>query len=379
MVKTLLLSVLFIFQTKIFCQTAFLDIEKILRKPSGNISELNNLIEKNKKGFPLIYNNRVMFLYKGEATIVRIAGDFTNWEPEVRMTNLIGTNVFYKIMEFEMDARLDYKIVVNKDWILDPLNEKYCEGGYGVNSELRMPAYKENEIFGKTVNPTPLIEDSIKSKIMERTYKTFVYLPDGYKNKNSKFPVVYFQDGTEYIKMGEAVKILDILIQTKKIMPVIAVFVVPTNRNDEYAFYDKDNYTEFFAKELVNTIDLKYKTIKSKESRALIGDSFGGNISAIISYKYSDMFGKCGMHSAAFWPEEYAAFKLITNPVKDIQYAFVWGTYEKQIADNMKEFVKIIEAAKGKFYYKEYHQGHSWGLWRNTLPDLLKEFFGIKK
>ena len=94
-------------------------------------------------GIPFIEDSTANFIYRGSAASSNIAGDFNDWNPSAwPMTNLSQTNFWYRSVIFELDARLDYKFVLNGGtWILDPENPKTCEGGYGPNSELAMPLY----------------------------------------------------------------------------------------------------------------------------------------------------------------------------------------------------------------------------------------------
>jgi enterochelin esterase family protein len=94
---------------------------------------------------------------------------------------------------------------------------------------------------------------------------------------------------------------------------VIAVFVTPTNRNTEYAGSVRTQYQQFFAFVLVYIIDSIYRTLPLPQNRVVLGDSYGGNISALISYNHPDLFGNCGIHSGAFQPNSYEAFNLIVD------------------------------------------------------------------
>ncbi len=74
------------------------------------------------------------------------------------------------------------------------------------------------------------------------------------------YPTVYFQDGSEYISLGKAVNVIDNLLDSSKIQPVIAVFVKPNNRDVEYQGSLRNQYRLFFVNELVPYIDANYKT-----------------------------------------------------------------------------------------------------------------------
>ena len=331
------------------------------------------------KGIPFITGDSANFIYRGNVSSISLAGDFNGWTPNWNLINLSGTNFWYYSKVFESDARLDYKFVRNgSDWILDPENPRQVSGGFGPNSELAMPGYiqpweinyQSNIPHGAVVNKT------IYSVNVGAYFQLKIYLPPDYDSTSSKrYPTAYFQDGFEYITLGSTVNVLDNLIDSNKINPVIAVFVRPNNRNDEYAGSKRVQYRLFFVNELVPFIDSNFKTIASSDKRLVLGDSFGGNISALISYNHPEVFGYCGLHSGAFWPNNYEAYNLIVNgPVKNIKWCSIWGTYEGSLPDNMRSFRDFLLQNNYQLSWEERHEGHSWGLWRASLDRVL-EFF----
>lgn len=278
-----------------------------------------------------------------------------------------------------MDARLDYKFVINgSSWILDPENPNTCTGGFGPNSELSMPNYVQpREIeYDPSIMHGKLIYKNIFSSNVNTNYQVTIYLPPNYDSLSNKiYPTAYFQDGTEYITLGKAVNVIDNLIEANKIQPFIGVFVKPNNRNEEYAYSKREQYRLFFVNELVPFIDSSLKTIQDSKRRLVLGDSFGGNISALISYYHPEIFGLCGLHSAAFWVNNYEAYNLIINgEKKDIKFSSIWGTYESLFI-NMRSFRDFLLTNDYELDWIEKHEGHSWGLWRSTLDDMLKFFF----
>ena len=332
------------------------------------------------KGIPFVEDDKANFIYNGNGSNVAIAGDFNGWNPNnTKMTNISGTSFFFRTETFELDARLDYKFVVNSSsWILDPENPNRVSGGFGPNSELAMPNYvKPWEInYNQSIEHGSNEQLTVVSSIINRSYAVTVYLPPNYNNEHEKkYPTVYFQDGAEYISLGSAINVIDNLIDSNKIIKVIAVFVTPNNRSEEYAFDKRYKYAEFFATELVPYIDNKYRTVKSGATRLVIGDSYGGNISGLISYKYPEVFGNCGFHSAAFQPNNYEVYNMIVNgEKKDIKYAGCWGTYEG-LDENMRKFRDEIFAKGYSFEWAEYHEGHSWGMWRANIDLILESIF----
>lgn len=333
--------------------------------------------------FPFIEDPVAHFIYRGNVTSVNVPGDANGWSSSgYPMTKLSTTDFWYTSQVFESDARLDYKFILNgSSWILDPRNPHTVSGGFGPNSELAMPQYVQPwEIqYRSTILHGRTEAKTIYSNFRSVNYSVTIYLPPGYDAASESYPTIYFQDGSEYISLGKTVNVLDNLIDSLKIQLVIGVFVTPTNRNEEYAGSTRKQYEQFFAYELVPFIDSVYRTLTSPQYRAVIGDSYGGNISALISYNHSGIFGNCGLHSGAFQPNNYEAFNLIVNGVnkKDsIRYFSVWGTYENPLTQNMRAFKDSLLKKGYVFGWQERHEGHSWGLWRATTDLILRHFFG---
>lgn len=331
---------------------------------------------------PVIENNiDVYLIYVGTASSVAVAGDFSGWNPSGRsFTQLAETDLWYRKETFEANARLDYKLVIGSNWILDPKNPNKIGGGFGANSELAMPEYVQPlEVEVKAaVSKGSLEEKSVQSSFTGRTYSVKVYLPADYSSEID-YPVAYFQDGNDYLNLAQSTTVMDNLIDAGTIEPLIGVFVVPNDRNIEYAFGDRFKYTDFFVNELVPYIDSNYSTDATKERRAVIGDSYGGNISAIIAFKNPEVFGNCGIHSGAFQPNNFDTNGIVMDGVKkNIKVASIWGTYEgSSLPPNMRKVKDYLLENEYDIIWKELPEGHSWGLWRATQDDMLEFFFPV--
>ena len=382
--KKLFYIFLFLFPSIIYSQSQFVQFinhVNSLTDPAQKTAAVDSfMIYARTVGIPFIEDSTANFICLGNYNSVTTAGDFNNWSAAAwPLTRLPQTNFWYRSQNFELDARLDYKFVLNgSNWILDPENPLTCSGGFGPNSELAMPAYVQPwEIqYNPNILHGTVLSKSIYSANTSVTYQLNIYLPPGYDTLSAlTYPTVYFQDGGEYISLASAVKVLDNLIDSNKIKPVIGVFVTPNNRNEEYAYSKRNQYRLFFVNELVPYIDNNYKTIENPANRLVLGDSFGGNISALISYNHPEVFGLCGLHSAAFWPNNYEALNLITSgPVKPIKWSSIWGTYES-LYPELRSFRDFLLGNNCQLDWLERPEGHSWGLWRASIDRMLEYFF----
>lgn len=377
-------TVIVISSLSILAQTEFNSFLSYINSlPSENRQAVADSFYYNAKaiGIPFIEGDtNAVFLYRGTVSKVNIAGDFNGWDyGKGACSKIQSTNFFYLKKVFEPDARLDYKIVLNgSDWILDPANPNTVWGGFGPNSELTMPNYIQPwEInYNPSIAHGRKITTALYSALVGKNFSITIYLPPGYDSHLQKrYPAAYFQDGAEYIDLASAVNVIDNLIDSNKIVPLIGVFVKPNNRNEEYAFGLREKYVRFFSEELVPYIDSLYRTVNEPQFRLVLGDSYGGNISALIAFRYPELFGNCGLHSAAFQPNNYEVYNLWVNADrKETKFYSVWGTYEGLYA-NMRQFKDIMENKGYEFEWREYHEGHSWGLWRATIDLMLEYFF----
>ncbi len=267
--KTLFLVLIFLFTSSVPAQNQFqefIDHVNSLPDSASKAAAIDSFMTyAETAGIPFIEDSTANFIYIGNSNTVSVPGDFNEWNTTAGpMTKLSQTNFWYRSESFEMDARLDYKFLLNgSNWILDPENPNTCQGGYGLNSELAMPLYIQPwEIKSYPAVPHgTVLNKVIYSTNVGSNYQYYIYLPPGYDSLTSHtYPAVYFQDGTEYITLGKAVNVIDNLIDSLKIEPVIGVFVTPNNRNEEYAGSLRNQYRLFFVNELVPYIDSHYKT-----------------------------------------------------------------------------------------------------------------------
>ncbi|HUI30994.1 MAG TPA: alpha/beta hydrolase-fold protein [Candidatus Acidoferrales bacterium] len=332
--------------------------------------------------FPVIENDTVVhFIYCGSAGKVNVPGDMNGWQPKASpMTHVGGTNMWYLTQSYPRDARLEYKYIINDtNWILDPLNPHQAIEGLGPNSELRMPGYvSPPEIEYYSDIPHGSVVDTMwHSTNLSNSRKIVIYLPHGYGTSSDSFPAVYFQDGAEAISLEKAENVMDYLAFHKIIPPVIAVFVPFVNRAPEYAGKDVEAYMKFFVEELVPFVDSNYRTVRKPQGRAVIGASFGGNISLRLGSTYPDIFGNVGAQSS--YVDSVNSLRFRSGSKLGLKIYLDLGTYDiPYLIPMVHDFVRVMEARGYDYEFHEYHEGHSWGSWRAHLGNELKFFHGIK-
>jgi enterochelin esterase-like enzyme len=330
---------------------------------------------------PVLSGTSAYFLYCDEgASSVSVAGDFNGWKPGAdMMTRLPGTCLYFLKKDFEEDARLDYKFVVNGSaWMLDPLNPARVTGGFGPNSELSMPGYLQpvEIIPDPDIQHGKLITQNFPSKVMEATRQVHVYLPAGYDESGGRrYPVLFVHDGKEYATLGSMVNVADNMIAAGDIDPLVIVFIDPNDRNSEYKASDR--FGGMIVTEVVPWVEEKYRVESDPALRGMMGASLGGLISVYITWNHSDLFGFCASQSGAFFPGYSRVIEMVEEgPHREIRYYLDWGTYESEIAESNEEMRDALLRGGYELEWHVYHEGHSWGSWRAHVDDILRDFAG---
>lgn len=330
--------------------------------------------------FPVIDNDTtVFFIYRGSVASVTVPGDANGWDPAgYPMTKVTGADLWHCKKVFEADARLDYKFVINSNtWILDPRNALTVTGGFGPNSELRMPRYVvAPEIQYYPDIPHGALHDTIcASDALGNSRRVTVYTPPLYEASRDSFPVILFHDGLEYISLAQANNVIDYLIWKRRIPPIIALFVPPVDRTPEYVTSQINQFSQFVVNELMPSFDANYRTRRNPPSRAVLGASNGGNISLWLGFNYPNVFGNIGAQSSYILPALLERFQ--TGAKLNLKLYLDLGTYDIPVLIPMvRSFIPILQAKGYPFRYREFHEGHSWGNWRAHLAEALEYFFG---
>jgi len=328
---------------------------------------------------PVIKGNQATFVYKGKVKFkVNLISELTYWAANRNtcLKKVDGEDIYHITLELPEDARIEYKITVNNQWILDPMNHLKCSNGIGgENSYVIMDKYKrvhetikKHDIKHGRIEKIEFNGKSIKGKRM-----ISVYLPHGYdENSKESYPVMYLHDGDDYIRHSHAINTLDNLIAEKRIKPIIGVFINPVDRLVEYMYNQK--YSKLIVEEIIPQIDSSYRTIPKAEARGIMGASLGGIISFFTAYSYPSVFKNVAGQSSSFLYLEHEITRFIENSNEKFNIYFDVGRFESLINPNRR----ILEVYKRKnldFFYQEINEGHTWSNWGTHFKDALTFFW----
>ena len=327
-------------------------------------------------GTPMIDGPSVHFIYHGpEAQRAALVGEMNQWNRRgIAMTPLRDTGFFYHTMQFRGPARVEYKFVVDGEWVVDPFCPNTVENGIGEqNSFFVVGDFQEPpELEWVPTIPHGRVEEfDFESKLLNNRRRVYVYLPPQYEEADSslRFPCLYVHDGGEYLTRALMATVLDNLLHSQDVPPLIAVMVDPVDRMREY--WASEDYGRFVEKELLPFIDGRYRTLARREARGVMGASLGGLISTYLALSRPHLFSKVGGQSSAFFMEQDRIASLIRELTSPIAFYFDVGKYEPQFIPAHKRLVPLLEAKGCPCFFQELAGGHNWTSWRAHLKDLL--------
>jgi len=337
-------------------------------------------------GTPLIEDDTALFLVEGSSgPAPRLLADFNGWgEPEERlaeaaMTPIEGTRWHYLARALDPGARIEYAIARESTedvaLHLDPENSRTVQGFSRAYSELRMPDYREAPELaeGPSLPRGRLVETEIESRIRGNRRTIHVYLPAGYEESGEhRYPTAYFGDGNAYVSNVPVPRILDYLIARGRVRPLVAVFVEPAPRREEYRM--NPDYRRFLVEELVPWVDGNYRTIPSASERAVLGGSRGALSALDVAYHHAETFGACGAISPALSPMNLLEI-LENGEVRPLRVFVLVALYDEEFREDGLALTRTLRARGYDIGSLEIPEGHSWNAWKSHIDDVLEFLF----
>lgn len=135
------------------------------------------------------------------------------------------------------------------------------------------------------------------SPSMKKSIKAVVVTPNTY-NKEKSYPVLYLLHGYS----GDHKAWINNMTSTKSLADQHQFIIVSPDGAFSSWYFDSlvdstFKYETYVAHELTEWIDKSYKTIASREGRAITGLSMGGHGGLYLGFRNQDIFGACGSMS----------------------------------------------------------------------------------
>ena len=334
-------------------------------------------------GTPIVENQtRLVFLARDVNGVTpRVVGDFNAWAATPqgydaaigKMTRIDGTTWSYLESTAYTNARAEYVLFVETEAAADPMNPRKVQAYAGPRSEVRMPFWVANpEVDDEAAVPAgELLAETVVSRALLGQRRLWSYLPPGYSAAaDTLYPVMYVLDGANYVEKMDVPRILDRLIARKAIPPLIAVFLEPGDRQEEYT--RNPRWRTFITSELVPQIDQRFRTFPAPDHRIILGSSLAAYGAVDLAVEFPSVFGLC----AAIAPPEQTASVIANQPraraaAVSIRFFVMGGVYDAMV-DGARRLRTTLDGVNAPVTYLEVPEGHNTNTFRAHLDDAIK-------
>lgn len=166
----------------------------------------------------------------------------------------------------------------------------------------------------------------------QKPRKLYIYLPNGYKTSEKRYPVIYMFDGhnvfyDSHATYGKSWGMREYLKCSKKEVILVAVECNPEGirRLFEYSPWEFRGgrfgvigglgkvTMDYFTKELKPQIDAEFRTLPDREHTMIAGSSMGGLMSIYALVEYNDVFSRAAALSPSLWTSPSSMRELIKS------------------------------------------------------------------
>jgi enterochelin esterase-like enzyme len=367
-----------------------LAIETLLQAKPLTAEAIQRFVQRNT--FPIIEGSRATFIFIGEAEEVHLRHWIYALASSPKFTRVEDTDLWYFTMELPYGSRVEYKIEVlrngRSEWLRDPLNPFLANDPFGANSVCQgqgytLPTWIEPDPHAR---PGQLQHFKLANTPLGDTRDVTLYLPARYRSTR-RYPLLVVHDGGDYLNYARMKTVLDNLIHSLEVAPMIVAFTYPKHRIDEYP--DNPRHAAFITQQLVPFLEARFPLYGQPSMRCLMGASFGGVASLSTAWRAPKFFGKLFLQSGSFAFTDIGDHKRgpAFDPVVRFMNAFraapgkpsesvfmTCGTYESLIYEN-RSMLPLLRDTGMKVRYVEVPDGHNWENWRDRMREGLSWLF----
>lgn len=189
-----------------------------------------------------------------------------------------------------------------------------------------------------------------------------VLLPAGYDESGERYPVVYLlHGGTQNHTAFPARQWFGKEVAGRKliaVMPHVPPFAYNAQAGGGAPF-------DAFIPELVRYVDSRYRTMASRESRAIGGLSMGGYGAVAAGLHHPDLFATVGALSGALADGRAARLTsaLAALPAGEAPFFYLACGVADSLLPASRDFAAALAAREIAHAYREVPGGHTWEVW----------------
>jgi hypothetical protein len=292
---------------------------------------------------PLVDGEEVVFVWRGEARDVAIAGHMIGMRREEPLRRLAGTDLWWWSTRLDRRDRVNYFFYVDYVPTLDPANPRRTSStllGHDMNwlradpvpmSWLAMPewpglAADADDEPGATRGRIETLAMEVQPPDQEDaepvSVQIHVWLPPGYDDAgDQRYPVVFVHNpwARELIGWPET---LDRVVG-HSVQPLIAVLVEAPRMS---------GFSRAFAEQVAPLIDARFRTRDDAGSRANVGMGPQSLLAAVVGLRQRDRYGLLGLQTILGLDEVLSTLEGMLNdetlPREPLRVYLEWGRWD---------------------------------------------------
>ena len=206
-----------------------------------------------------------------------------------------------------------------------------------------------------------------------------IYTPPGYDpHRAAPYPTLYLVPGytgieIEWSTAGDATNIIDNLIDSKRVQPMVVVMPDPSGFTHDCTADPGAAATEFAGDLLTNVVpyvQAHYHVAPAATQRAFAGLSCGGGFATDLLVNHTTAFGSFGVFSP--YPSLDSLTPAQATAIKGV-HVFLGAGLQDPIYDNATTELATLQAS-GIHPTTDFIDGsHEWHVWRILLRDFLTQ------
>lgn len=334
-------------------------------------------------------------IYAPKASEVTVGGDFSSTNKPVSLVKN-EQGVWSTVLGPLRPDYYTYTLMVDGVRTMDPKNPVVKQGISSLENVMAVPGAETAFEDNRAVPHGEVREVWYSSGSLNMMRRMHVYTPPGYEKGNGKYPVFYLlhgggDDDSGWNTVGRAGFILDNLLAAGQAKPMIVVMpngsmpmppaTGQTNPMQGLSTM-RDLFASEFLKDVMPYVEKTYRTLPTRENRALAGLSMGGFQTLDVSLTRPELFDYVGVFSSGFFgPAIDEAETKYAKALNDASFnkskKLFWIGIGKEdfVMDANKKTLALLDKHKIKYQYKETTGGHTWINWRQYLNEYVPLLF----
>ena len=188
------------------------------------------------------------------------------------------------------------------------------------------------QVVGERVIDPRLREYTFSTPSLFEEAKARVLLPPGYEDSDRRFPVLYLLHGADAGANFWTIAGVDRIVGDREL-----IVVMPDGDTGFYSDWfnggkgGPPQWESFHTDELIPWVDEEFRTVASKEGRAIAGNSMGGLGALLYAAHDPDLFALAASFSGPVQVEPEALAEVLVETGRDPGYlSRIWGPYPKE-------------------------------------------------